>query len=481
MIIVICILALIIAALVYILLRQQKQSASAATAGAELKAREAMIEGRDSLIEQKNQMLAHLQARVSSLESELAERSNAAIDARKENENLRNQIDSLKVRIADAQAESVALTERLDSARKELRVRQEAADEQRKNASEHFRNVANEIFQMHTASFRENSERRLSELLEPLKTNLEGFKKEVTEAYNREARERFSLQTEIKNLMDLNRTIGEEAQHLTRALKGDSKVQGDWGEMILERMLEMSGLKKGIHFDTQVTVNPDGSKITDTNGRLLRPDVVVYYPDGRCVVIDSKVSLSAYIDYINSDSKPEESMEASKRHLTSVRRHIAELSEKKYQDLVGDKKLDFVMMFIPNEGAYMALMQIQPDIWEEAYAKRVLLTSPTHLIAALKMLEQLWKQDAATRNVQEIARLSGTMLDKFTNFMSDLDNISKHLDAATSAYNQARKRMADGNGNIMITARKIVALGAKTSKATEIARITNDAASEGES
>lgn len=481
MIIVISILALIIAALVYILLRQQKQSVSAVTAEAELKTKEALIEGRDSLIEQKNQMLAHMQARVSSLESELAERSHAAIDARKENENLRNQIDSLKGRIADAQAESAALTERLDSARKELQVKQEAADEQRKNASEHFRNVANEIFQMHTASFRENSERRLSELLEPLKTNLEGFKKEVTEAYNREARERFSLQTEIKNLMDLNRTIGEEAQHLTRALKGDSKVQGDWGEMILERMLEMSGLKKGIHFDTQVTVNPDGSKITDTNGRQLRPDVVVYYPDGRCVVIDSKVSLSAYIDYINSDSKPDESMEASKRHLASVRRHIAELSEKKYQDLVGDKKLDFVMMFIPNEGAYMALMQIQPYIWEEAYAKRVLLTSPTHLIAALKMLEQLWKQDAATRNVQEIARLSGTMLDKFTNFMSDLDNISKHLDAATSAYNQARKRMADGNGNIMITARKIVALGAKTSKASEIARITNDAAiSEGE-
>ena len=337
MIITVCILALIIAVLIYVLLRQQKSSAAAATAEAELRTKDAQIEGRDNLLEQKNQMLTQMQARVSSLESELTERNNAAASARKENEILRNQIDSLKVRIADAQTESAALNERLDSARKELQVRQEAAEEQRKNAAEHFKNVANEIFQTHTASFRENSERRLSELLEPLKTNLEGFKKEVTEAYSREARERFSLQSEIKNLIDLNRTIGEEAQHLTRALKGDPKVQGDWGEMILERLLEMSGLKKGIHFDTQVTANPDGSKITDSNGRLLRPDVVVYYPDGRCVVIDSKVSLNAYIDYINSDSKPEDSVEASKKHLASVRRHIAELAEKKYQDLVGDK------------------------------------------------------------------------------------------------------------------------------------------------
>lgn len=154
-----------------------------------------------------------------------------------------------------------------------------------------------------------------------------------------------------------------------------------------------------------------------------------------------------------------------------MRRHIAELAEKRYQDLVGDKKLDFVMMFIPNEGAYFAMMRLEPGIWEDAYNKRVLLTSPTHLISVLKMLDQLWRQDAINKNVQEIARLSGTMLDKLVNFLSDMDNIDKHLVAAQASYAQARKRLNEGNGNVLVTARKIVALGAKTSKGAEIRRI----------
>ena len=162
---------------------------------------------------------------------------------------------------------------------------------------------------------------------------------------------------------------------------------------------------------------------------------------------------------------------AAKRHLLSVKKHIAELADKRYQDLVGDKRLDFVMMFIPNEGAYMAMMKLQPDIWQEAYEKRVLLTSPTHLIAALRMLEQLWKQDSVNKNVQEIARLSGTMLDKFTNVTLDLENINKHLKAAGDAYLQVKSRLAEGKGNIVVTAQKIVRLGAKTSKGAEINRM----------
>jgi len=470
----ITIIALLLICLAFLTFKLYQNITVSASVDAEIKARDAQIDGRDKLIGEKEQMITQLHNRITKLETDLNARTCTLEETQHEMTALRAKLDTFKSAAANSNAENAALNERLAATRRELQIHQEAAAEQRKVASEHFRNVANEIFQAQSNSFRENSERRLSEILEPLKSNIELFKKDVADAYNREARERFSLQTEIKNLIDLNKTIGEEAQHLTRALKGDSKVQGDWGEMILERLLEMSGLKKDIHFRTQVSTNPDGTRITDTNGRILRPDVVVYYPDGRCVVIDSKVSLNAYIDYINTDNGAEQNTDAAKKHLTSVRRHIIELSEKKYQDLVGDKKLDFVMMFIPNEGAYLALMQIQPDIWEEAYAKRVILTSPTHLIAALKMLEQLWKQDIATRNVQEIARLSGTMLDKFTNFIADLDNINKHLDAASAAYTQARKRMADGNGNLITTAKKIMALGAKTNKSAELKRIIGE-------
>jgi DNA recombination protein RmuC len=417
--------------------------------------------------------------------------------------NLNYQLDDLNARIAKLQGENAALmaekssldaalqqvqlnlqrervaTERLTSEKSELlsqtaalreRVALNESEREKREqaANDRFRNLANEIFSAHTASFRLSSEQRIQEILDPLKANIDDFRKAVTTAYSDEAKERFSLQNELRNLMELNKSIGKEAQELTRALKGDSKVQGDWGEMILERMLEMSGLSKDVHFRTQVKTNTDGTKLTSEDGRDLRPDVVVFYPDDRCVVIDSKVSLSAYIDYVNAAPDSPEFIDAGKRHLISLRRHIDELAQKRYQDLVGEKRLDFVMMFIPNEGAYLATMHLDQSVWQEAYNKRVLLTSPTHLIAVLRMLEQLWKQDAINKNVQEIARLSGLMIDKIVNFTNDLDDIQKALTSANTAYDRARKRLCEGNGNVLVTAKKIVTLGAKASKAERL-------------
>lgn len=375
-----------------------------------------------------------------------------------------NAANSRNVRL---QIENTSLHERLAAATQKR-------DEERRTDEERFRNLASEIFHTHTTRFKQSSEQRLDEILAPLKADIESFRTAVTNAYDTEAKERFSLRAELRRLMELNNTLGKEAQELTRALKGDSKVQGDWGEMILERLLEMSGLQKGIHFTTQVTTDTDGSRLAGENGRALRPDVVVFYPDERCVVIDSKVSLSAYADYVADAAGTREADEAARRHIISVRKHVAELADKRYQDLVGKKRLDFVIMFIPNEGAYFAMMRLEPDLWEEAYRKRVLISSPTHLIAILRMLEQLWKQDAINRNVQEIARLSGTMLDKFTNFTADLDNINRHLTAATAAYTQARRRMAEGPGNLCVTARKIMNLGARTTRAADIRRLSPD-------
>lgn len=387
-------------------------------------------------------------------ESDLSERS--------------EKMERMASELASARIECAALRERM----------QAVAEEGAKNASaaeEHFRILADDIFRAHSARFREASEQRLDEILAPLKTNLDEFRRSMTEAVNAEARERFSLRRELQSLMEVNKTIGKEAQELARALKGDSKVQGDWGEMILERLLEMSGLLEGVHYMVQPTRNPDGTRILSSEGAPLRPDVVVLYPDDRCVVVDSKVSLSAYADYANSaDSGSQEAQSAARRHLLSARSHIAELAQKNYQDLVGEKQLDFVLMFIPNEGAFMALMHIEPGLWEEAFRKRVLLTSPTHLISVLRMLAQLWRQDASRRNVAEIARLSGTMIDKITGFLTDLDAVENALDSAMTSYRRARRRLAEGNGNVLVTARKIVSLGAKTSKTAQFERLAAD-------
>lgn len=358
-------------------------------------------------------------------------------------------------------------------------ARREREKERELFQEERFVNLANRIFEINSRQFRESSEERLAGIVEPMRRDLSEFRKVVDRVYRDEARERYSLQGEIRNLIELNRSIGKEAADLARALRGDSKIQGDWGEMILERLLEKSGLKKGVHFEVQVTDDGAGNRILSDSGGTLRPDVVVYYPGERCIVVDSKVSLNAYVDYVNSETE-EGRTEAGKRHLLSVRNHFRELASKGYQDRVGRKKMDFVMMFIPNEGAYMAAMQLEPGIWQEAYDKRVLIVSPTHLISILRMLEQLWKQDSINRNVEEIARLSGQMLNKFANFVGALDDIEKGLSSARAAYDVARSRLSDGNGNLIVTARKIMDLGAKTSKGAEISRLGDGIAGEGE-
>lgn len=458
---------LIVAAMMYFA-RQIKVSGERGEASA-LKT---LIASKDELISQRDGIITDLRQQLQRKDNEVAEEIRKRTEADIALKEIRSTLDYANQKNATLQAEMARMEERVASAEKEFQQRRAIIEEMQKSSTEHFKNLAGEIFKEQTESIHNATRRNISQLLEPLKENIDSFRKRVNDAYETESRERFSLQKEIKNLIELNQNISLEARHLTQALRGDSKIQGDWGEMILERLLEMSGLQEGIHFKCQATTNEDGSKIASEDGRQLRPDVVINYPDGRCVVIDSKVSLTAYIDYVNADSTDNVAVDAAaKRHLLSVKKHIAELADKRYQDLVGDKRLDFVMMFIPNEGAYMAMMKLQPDIWQEAYEKRVLLTSPTHLIAALRMLEQLWKQDSVNKNVQEIARLSGTMLDKFTNVTLDLENINKHLKAAGDAYLQAKSRLAEGKGNIVVTAQKIVRLGAKTSKGAEINRM----------
>lgn len=384
-------------------------------------------------------------------------------------EELRKELSAREGELASLRASVALLKEQVADREKQLGENRRQQAETARQQEERFKNLANEIMEANSKRFNETSSQRLNDLLSPLKENIENFRKAVGDAYNNESRERFSLQRELRELLELNKTIGREARDLTRALRSDSKMQGDWGEMILEKLLEKSGLQKGVHFDTQVTRDTDGSRLADQEGHSLRADVVIYYPDDRCLVIDSKVSLTNFIDYINLADDPEDSSgelrkQAATRHLASVKAHINELSRKSYQDLIGKKRMDFVMMFIPNEAAYIAAMQIEPSLWQEAYDKRVLMVSPTQLISVLRMLRQLWKQDAVNRNVEEIARLSGRMLDKFTGMMDAFDDVERHIANTQKAYTTLRTRLSDGPGNLFVTARKILDLGAKSTK-----------------
>ena len=326
-----------------------------------------------------------------------------------------------------------------------------------------FKNLANDILRQNSADFKAQNEQRLEEILSPLRTNLDEFRKTVTDAYSTEARERFSLTERIRELVDLNNTISREARELTLALRGNNQVQGDWGEMVLETILEKSGLQEGEEYFMQVTNDQNGTSLRNESGQKLRPDVVVKYPDGRCVIIDSKVSLTAFIEYANAENEKIKD-EASARHLKSVRGHIDELARKNYQNYIGEAKLDFVMMFIPNEPAYIAAMRLDPSLWQEAYDRKVLIVSPTHLVSGLRLIEQLWSRDKVTKNAIKIAEDAGKMYDKFADFTKDMDRISSAISNASKAHADATTKLTTGTGNLVKRAQDLKALGIKASK-----------------
>ncbi len=359
--------------------------------------------------------------------------------------------------------ERLRLSEENSGLNERIRFIDEEKQRLAKESELRFKELASNIMSEHSRNFKEQNETRLNEILTPLKENIEQFKKSITESYSNEARERFSLHEKIKELMELNQSIGKEAKELATALRRDSKVQGNWGEMILESILEKSGLEKGREYVVQQTRDHAGQTLRNEENRGLRPDVVVNYPDGRHVVIDSKVSLTAYIQYTNSDDASERELYA-KRHVDSVRAHINELDKKSYQDYVGGGQTDFVMMFIPNEGAYACAMQLCNTLWQEAYDKHILIVSPTHLISALKLIEQLWRHDKIANNYIEIARQGGAMYDKFAAFVTDMQSIEKSINATHDIYEKAINKLSEGKGNLVSRAEKLKKLGAKVTK-----------------
>lgn len=416
----------------------------------DLKAKNALSEGQKEILGGRMEALEKEKAKLEGDLAELRREHASTIEARSR---LEAETGHLKTRLTEEQER------RKDDAENAKRQYADIL----KQLEANFKVAAGEIMKTQVADMRLQNQEHLGKILDPLKENIERFRHDVNQCYNEEAKQRHTLQERIKDLIEANNSIGREARELATALRGNTKKQGDWGEMILETILEHSGLRKGEEFVVQAAADCDGTRLTDSTGRGLRPDVVVNCPDGKCMVIDSKVSLTAYVDYVNAESE-EERERFGRMHLDSVRKHIEELNDKSYQDYVGKEKLDFVMMFMPNEGAFAAAMSLDPGLWMKAYDKRVLIVSPTQLTGTLRLIKQLWVQDAQSRHSREIAKSAGDMYDKFVGFVADMQNIDKGLAAVRKTYDSAINKLATGKGNLIRRAEALRKMGVAVKK-----------------
>ena len=380
--------------------------------------------------------------------------------------------EKIKAELTVSRGESASLREentslRTENARLDEQLRQQAEERKALRAESEmiFREIATSIFDEKSKAMNENNRTQLGDILTPFKSDLENLKKTINDCYIGEMSEVKSLKEQVKELKDLNNTIGREAKELTLALKGNSKVQGDWGEMLLKQLLEKSGLEEGVNYVLQATENEDGTKIKGESGGQLRPDAIFYLPEGKNLIIDSKVSLTAYTDYINASVEEQPAMLAA--HLRSIKSHIDELARKEYPKYVKNSA-DFVMMFVPNEGAYMAALNADKELWENAYNRHVVIISPTHLLSVLKLMYQLWMRDKQTKNALKIADETGKLYDKFVGFVDDLEEINRHLGKASSAYESAYNKLSTGRGNLISKVEGIRELGVTTAKKLKI-------------
>ncbi len=380
-----------------------------------------------------------------------------------ENKSLEERLDSCKndlsVRdrsIANLERQLALAMQELSSDRDQYEEKIKLLKEAREELTNHFKVLANNILDEKTRAFQEQNKTGIGEILNPLKERLGEFQTKIQENYENEGKERHSLRDEIRKLMEMNDRLSQEASNLTNALKRDSKAQGNWGEMILERILEVSGLRKGEEYTLQEShTRDDGSRV--------QPDVVIHLPEDRHMIIDSKVSLNAYDDYINKDDAVEQA-EALKAHLSSVRTHMKELAAKDYHKLYEEKSPDFVIMFIPLEPAFMLTLSEDGRIWEDAWRNNVLLVSSSTLLFVMRIVMQLWRQEQRSRNALEIARRGTALFDKLVGFVEDFENVGSRISQAGRSFESAKGKLSSGRGNLIRQAQMLKDLGITTNR-----------------
>ncbi len=352
-------------------------------------------------------------------------------------------------RLARAEVEFANLKEKLATQKQEI-------EELQKKFTTEFENIAHKILKQNSQEFTQVNQKNIGEILNPLKEKIQTFEKKVEETYEKGIKDQTDLKAELKKLHDLNLKISDEATNLTKALKGDVKKQGNWGEVILERILERSGLTEGREFEKQESV-------TGEDGSRLQPDVVIHLPEQKHIVVDSKVSLIAYERWVN-EADEDEKKKHIKDHLLSIKTHVKTLSEKHYQKAIGLNSPDFVLLFVPIESSFSVAIEADQELFSFAWDNKVVIVSPSTLLATLRTIASIWQQENQTRNAFEIARQGGALYDKFVNFIADLEKIGANLDTTRKNYDAAMNKLNDGRGNLVRSAEKLKELGAKASK-----------------
>ena len=364
--------------------------------------------------------------------------------------------NQLTIKKEELITEIAKLSTTLELERLQTKEKLEFREDTERQLSNQFKILAGEILEEKSRKFTDQNKINLDQLLEPLKIKISEFQGKVQEVYIQEGKDRSALSEQVKQLMSLNNQLSDDAHNLTQALKGQSKAQGNWGELILERVLEASGLRKDHEYNVQVShVREDGTRV--------QPDVVIHLPENRHLIVDAKVSLTAYEKHANADNDPERNI-AIKKHLESVRSHIKELSEKNYHKLYGLQSLDFVLMFIPVEPAFMLAISHDNNLWLESWKKNILLVSPSTLLFVVRTVDHLWKQEQQNRNAQEIAGRGAELYNKLAGFVDDLNMLGKRLQQAQIAYDGAYSKFSKGKGNVIRQAEMLKELGVKPTK-----------------
>jgi DNA recombination protein RmuC len=413
--------------------------------------------------ERKAAFEAELRELLGRLTAELAaERQNLAA--------LKNRSEDVQSRLEAKSHEAGALSVEVAQLRNTLEGERSASQEKlallldaKQSLTDQFKTLANEILEEKSKRFTEQNQSNLGALLDPLKLRINEFQSKIEDSYIKEGKDRAALGQQVRQLMELNQHLSEDAKSLTSALKGSSKTQGSWGELVLERVLEASGLRKGHEYVVQEShAREDGTRAL--------PDVIIQLPEGRSLVVDSKVSLNAYEEFAGADNDGDRAA-AGKRHLESVKGHIKGLSDKNYQALYSLKSLDFVLLFVPIEPAFMLAVTSNRDLFMDAYHRNVLLVSPSTLLFVVRTVAHLWRQEAQSRNAQEIAKRGADLYDKFVGFVADMDSLGNRLRQAQSDFDDAHGKLTSGRGNLVSQAQKLRQLGVKPNKSLEPALV----------